>query len=271
MTRQRPHRPTTHLDVVAREWLTPHMLRLVLGGPNFAAFADSGFADAYIKLVFDPDGRPYPEPVDVAQIKAERPREEWPKTRTYTVRSIDREAQTISVDFVIHGDEGIAAPWAASVEPGDLVQFQGPGGAWSPVEEAGYHVLVGDESAVPAIAAGLERLPEDARGAVVVEASEYPIDLKKPEGVSIQWIVRGDAEYDPEALSRHVRGLDLESRRGDLAVFAHGEREAMKQLRRVFKELEVPRERLSISGYWAYGRAEDVFQAEKHTPVGKIA
>lgn len=270
MTLQRPHRPTTHLDVISKQWLTPDMLRLVVGGANFGAFADAGFADSYIKLVFDPDGKPYPEPVDVSQIRAEKPGEEWPKIRTYTVRSVDFDAQTISVDFVIHGDDGIAAPWAASVEPGDLVQFMGPGGAWSPVEEAGFHVFVGDESAVPAIAAGLERLPKDAVGAVVLETSEHPIELTKPEGVSIQWVVRGDAQYDPEVLSRHVRGLDLASKGEELAVFAHGEREAMKQLRRVFKELEIPRERLSISGYWAYGRAEDAFQAEKRTDVGKV-
>lgn len=270
MTRQRPHRPTTHLDVISKEWLSPDMLRLVVGGPNFGAFADAGVADAYIKLVFDPEGKPYPQPVDVSQMRAELPGEQWPKIRTYTVRSVDHEAQTLAIDFVIHGDEGIAAPWAGSAEPGDLVQFMGPGGKWLPSEDAGFHLFVGDESAVPAIAAGLERLPEDAIGAVVLEASEHAIELDKPEGVSVQWSVRGDAEYDPEALSRRVRGLDLASRSEELSVFAHGEREAMKQLRRVFSELEVPRERLSISGYWAYGRAEDVFQEEKRTDVGKV-
>ena len=270
MTRQRPPRPTTHLEVISRQWLTPDMVRLVVGGPNFDSFADTGFADSYIKLVFDPDGQPYPEPVDVAQLKAELPRTEWPKTRTYTVRAVDREARTLSIDVVIHGDEGIAAPWAAAIEPGGLVQFQGPGGAWSPVEDAGFHLLVGDESALPAIAAGLERLPSDAIGVAIIEVSEHPLELTRPEGVTIDWLVRGSDPYDPELLARRVRGLDLGSRDEEVAVFAHGEREAMKHLRRVFTELEIPRDRLSISGYWAYGRAEDAFQAEKKTDVGKV-
>lgn len=270
MIRERPNRPTTHLEVISKEWLTPDMLRLVVGGPNFPAFVDNGFADAYVKIVFDHEGRPYPEPVDVSALKAELPSDRWPKTRTYTVRSVDHDKQEVAIDFVIHGDEGLAAPWAVAAEPGDLIQFMGPGGAWSPVEDADFHVFVGDESAVPAIAAGLERLPEDAVGAVVLEASEHMLEISSPAGVSIDWFVRGEAAYDPDALSKRVRALDLARREGQVAVFAHGEREAMKGLRRVFNELEIPRERLSISGYWANGRVEDVFQAEKRTDIGKV-
>ena len=263
----RPHRPTTHLTVLRSERLTPHMLRLVLGGPNFGAFVDAGHADSYIKLVFDPEGRPYPEPVDVSHIRANETRDRWPKTRTYTVRTV--EPESISVDFVIHGDAGIAAPWARAAEPGDLVQFMGPGGAWSPRDDAEFHLFVGDESAVPAIAAGLERLPEDAVGAVLVEVSDHPLPLPAPAGMTVEWLVRGPAEYSPAALADRVRSLDL-AERGDVSVFAHGEREAVKELRRVFNELEIPREHLSISGYWARGRAEDQFQVEKRTEAGKI-
>ena len=266
---KRPARPTTHLEIVGKEWLSPHMLRLFFGGDNFEAFEDRGFADAYIKLLFAPDGRAYPQPIDNAAIRAERPSTEWPTTRTYTVRSVDTGARRIAVDFVIHGDSGIAAPWAVAVEIGDLVQFVGPGGAWSPVAEADFHLFVGDESSAPAIAAGLERLPSDAVGAVVIEASKHPLELPAPEGVNVQWTVRGDKPYAPNVLAELVRGLELPDA-ADLSVFAHGEREAMKGLRKVFKELEIPRERLSISGYWAYGRIEDEFQAEKRTPIGEV-
>ena len=271
MTNQRPARPTTHLEVVGKEWVSPHMLRLFVGGDNFDAFTDKGFADAYVKLLFAPNGKPYPEPVDNAALRAEVPSDQWPTTRTYTVRSVDAEARRIAVDFVIHGDSGLAAPWAVAVEVGDLVQFMGPGGAWSPDPEASFHLFVGDESSAPAIAAGLERLPSDAVGAVVIEASEHPFEIQHPEGVTVRWWVRGDAEYDPAKLTELVRELDLPSGEDSgLAVFAHGEREAMKHLRPLFRELGVPRERLSISGYWAFGRVEDVFQAEKREEIGKI-
>ncbi|WP_182170737.1 siderophore-interacting protein [Flaviflexus equikiangi] len=266
MKPQRPPRPTTHLTVLDRQWLTPHMVRLTAGGPNFDAFRDAGFADSYVKIVFDHEGRPYDEPVDVAALRASTPNETWPKTRTYTVRSVDRQARTISIDFVIHGDSGIAGPWAATVEPGSLIQFMGPGGAWSPADDADFHLFVGDESAIPAIAASLERLPGDAVGAVILEAAEHALDVSAPAGVTVEWIVRGGAEYDPTVLAERVGRLDLPE--GDVSVFAHGEREAMKHLRRLFRD--IPRERLSISGYWAYGREEDVFQAEKRTEIGKI-
>lgn len=266
MSKPRPPRPTTVLEVVGREWLTPHMVRIFAGGDGFDNFVDNGFSDAYVKLVFAADGTAFGEPVDVASMRESLPSEQWPKTRTYTVRSVDKEARRIAIDFVVHGDEGIAAPWAANVEIGDLVQFMGPGGAWSP-SESGYHLFVGDESALPAIAAGLERLPTNATGTAIVEVHEHPIDIVHPEGVQLHWVVRGSSPYDPGVLASRVRDLELPE---DVSVFAHGEREAMKQLRPIFKELEIPRERLSISGYWAYGRVEDVFQAEKRTDIGKI-
>lgn len=73
---------------------------------------------------------------------------------------------------------------------------------------------------------------------------------------------------DDEALIAAVRDLDWAV--GTPQVFAHGERETIKAIRRILKEREVPRESLSISAYWARGRAEDQFQAEKREPIGQI-
>ena len=267
MSQPRPPRPTTALEVKGSEWLTPHMVRIIAGGDGFEDFGSNGFADAYVKILFAADGSAFTEPVDVAAMRESLPSDQWPKTRTYSIRSIDEGARELAIDFVIHGDEGIAAPWAANAKPGDLLQFVGPGGAWSP-PEADFHLFVGDESALPAIAAGLERLPADARGAAIIEVHEHPLDVAHPEGVELHWVVRGSNEYDPGVLATRVRALQL--REEGLSVFAHGERESMKQLRPIFKELGLPRERLSISGYWAYGRIEDAFQAEKRTEVGKV-
>ena len=267
MSQSRPKRPTVRLEVIEKQWLTPHMLRLVVGGDGFDSFEWGGFSDSYCKLLFSHDGKPFAEPVDAGEMRETLPSDQWPKTRTYSIRWVDLEAQRLALDFVVHGDEGIAAPWAAAAEPGDLVQFMGPGGAWSP-KEAEFHLFVGDESAVPAIAAGLERLPADARGHVVIEVSEHTLEIEHPEGVTLEWFVRGDRKYDPAALAERVAALDWPT--ASVSVFAHGEREAMKALRPIFKEREIPRELLSISGYWAHGRIEDAFQAEKRTDIGKV-
>ena len=77
----------------------------------------------------------------------------------------------MAIDFVIHGDEGLAGPWAAHAQPGDEISFMGPGGKWAPSADADAHLLVGDEAAIPAIAAALEALPADARASVFLEVA----------------------------------------------------------------------------------------------------
>ena len=91
------------------------------------------------------------------------PPEDMPTVRTYTALFPDVEAGTVAIDFVIHGDEGVAGPWAAAAAPGDTLMANGPGGAYRPAADADWHLLVGDESALPAITAALDGLPEDAR------------------------------------------------------------------------------------------------------------
>lgn len=187
------------------------------------------------------------------------------------MRSFDRAARRIAIDFVVHGDEGLAGPWAQRARPGDTLTIMGPGGAYSPDPEAAWHLFAGDLSATPAIASALEALPADARGAAIIEVETDGdrIDLIAPAGVDVRWAVNPDVA-DVDFLARQVAVADWPGDRGTAQVFAHGERESIKAIRKVLRELQVPRERISISGYWARGRAEDAFQAEKSTPVGQI-
>ncbi len=246
----RTPRPVIALEVVGTERLSAHLVRVTLGGAGFSAFENRPETDKYVKLKFtDADGSPV--------------------TRTYTVRRVDAVAGTLDVDFVVHGDEGLAGPWAARAQVGDTIELMGPGGGYAPDAAADWHLLVGDLSAVPAIAAALEALPADAVGHafVEVESDEAIVPLEAPAGVEVEWIV--DPGHDVEALAAVVRQSDW--RPGDVQVFAHGERESMKALRRVlFDERGLERARVSLSGYWARGRTEDRFQAEKREPIGRI-
>ncbi|WP_415857367.1 siderophore-interacting protein [Sinomonas sp. G460-2] len=267
-------RPTLDLVVSRTEWLTPHLVRVVAGGPGFDAFEDNGFTDKYVKISF-PDALPggaWPDgPVDLTALKDSLPREQWPVTRTYTVRSFDLEARELAIDFVVHGDEGIAGPWAAGAKAGDRIVATGPGGAYSPDPKAKWHLFAGDESALPAIAAALEALPEDAKGIAFLEvgsAADAP-ELEAPQGIDVRWLSR-DGERAGETLVLAEAIAEAEWLSGNPSVFAHGERGAMKELRAVFKQRDLPRKQLSLSGYWAHGRAEDQFQAEKKLPVGQI-
>src|SRR3954451_9492260 len=158
-------------EVVATSQLTPHMIRVVLGGDGLTGFPAGEFTDHYVKLLFPPADAPYGVPYDVDRVRAELPAELWPVTRTYTVRAWDAATGELTIDFVWHGDEGLAGPWAAAAQPGDRIAFVGPGGGYAPSPDADWHLLAGDESALPAIAVALERLPAGARALAFVEVA----------------------------------------------------------------------------------------------------
>ncbi|MEU1011169.1 siderophore-interacting protein [Streptomyces sp. NPDC005890] len=257
---RKPRKPHT-AQVMRTERLTPHMQRVVLGGEGLAGFAADTCTDHYVKLLFGADGVTYPEPFDLERIRAEFPREQWPVTRTYTVRAWDPGRRELTLDFVIHGDEGLAGPWAVRAQPGDTVRFMGPGGAYAPDPEADWHLLAGDESALPAIARALETLPAGARAHAFVEVSGPEEEQKIVTDVPVVWLHRGDRPVG-ETLVEAVRGLEFPE--GRMHAFVHGEAGFVKELRRLLRvELEVPREDLSISGYWRLGHNEDGWQASK--------
>ncbi|MGV9689818.1 siderophore-interacting protein [Streptomyces sp. NPDC003444] len=253
----------TEARVVHTERITPHMVRLVLGGAGLDGFDAGEYTDHYVKLLFAPGGVTYPEPFDMERIREEFPREQWPTTRTYTVRAWDPERRELTIDFVVHGDEGLAGPWAARAEAGDTVRFLGPGGGYAPDEAADWHLLAGDESALPAIAAALERLPAGARAHAFVEIADAAEEqkLETAAGIDVTWLHRGDRPVG-ELLVEAVRALDFPA--GDVHAFVHGEAGFVKDLRRHLRlDREVPRERLSISGYWRLGKSDEAWRAIK--------
>jgi NADPH-dependent ferric siderophore reductase len=248
------------------------MVRIVAGGEGFSSFVNNDYVDRYVKIAFPQPDVDYPLPLDLWAVRESMPREQWPHTRTYTVRWVDEEKRELAIDFVIHGDEGLAGPWAAKAQPGDALVFTGPGGGYNPDPAADWHLFAGDEAALPAIAAAIESLPPEARGLAFLEvdsdAEIQPIAV--PAGLQINWLPRNGAPAgSSELLISAVR--DAEWPAGRVQVFAHGERGYMKSLREVlFRERGLERGQVSLSGYWAYGRVEDDFQAEKKLPIVQI-
>ncbi|WJY37291.1 siderophore-interacting protein [Streptomyces sp. P9-2B-2] len=266
MAAERPSRkkPAVHRARVRHtEQLTPHMVRVVLGGEGLTEFAAGEYSDHYVKLVFPRPGVAYPEPFDIAQIRTDFPRDQWPSTRTYTVRTWDAATRELTVDFVVHGDEGLAGPWAAAAQPGDEIFLLGPGGAYVPETAADWHLLAGDESALPAIAASLARMPAGVPVHAFIEVAgpEERQELDVPAGAEVTWLYRGAAPVGRELVAA-VRALAFPS--GRVQAFVHGEAGFVKELRRLLRvEREIPREDLSISGYWRTGHDEDGWQAAK--------
>jgi NADPH-dependent ferric siderophore reductase len=254
-----PPRTPTRTEVLEVERLTPHLIRVVVGGDGLAGFEAGEFTDHYVKLQLPPPGAGYRAPFDVEELRARLPREQWPRTRTYTVRSWDPDARRLTIDFVHHGDHGVAGPWAASAAPGDILQLVGPGGAYRPRPEADWHLLVGDTAVIPAVAASLEALPAGTPAHVLlaVEGPDDEVELPSPGDVRVTWI------------HGHERGLldvtaGLRFPPGRIQAFVHGEASMVREVRRhLLVDRGVAPDALSASGYWKRSRTEEGWREDK--------
>lgn len=253
---------STHLTVTSTEQITPSLRRVWFHSDDLSAFADSVDTDRYVKLVFLKPGVTYPEPLDVRALRGTMPPEDMPTVRTYTALFPDVAAGTLAIDFVVHGDEGVAGPWAAAAQPGDTLLVNGPGGGYRPDPSADWHLLVGDEAGVPAIGAALAALPSDAVGQVVVlvDSADHEPPLTAPAGITVTFLHRDGSDDQLEAA---VRALDWPP--GRVQAFVHGEaQEVMHGIRPyLYAERGLPRADVSISGYWRRGRTEEGFRQWK--------
>jgi NADPH-dependent ferric siderophore reductase len=268
-------RPVHTFEVVRSESITSHMVRVVLGGSGFDTFRPSEFTDSYVKLVFvadDVDMAALPRPLTLDSF-AELPAAKQPVIRTLTVRRTDAAAREIAIDVVVHGEHGAAGQWAATAEPGQAAYLMGPAGAYSPDPAADWHLLAGDETALPAIGVALEALPANAIGKAFIEIAgpEDEVPLIAPDGVQITWIYRGgradligeDRAGDHAPLIEAVKTAAWLP--GQVHAFVHGEAQTvMHNLRHyIRKDREVDAKWASISGYWRRGRTEETFRQWK--------
>jgi NADPH-dependent ferric siderophore reductase len=264
-TPRRPRVPRL-VEAVDVERLTPQMIRIVFGGAGLDGFDAGAFTDHYVKLQVPPRGATYGAPFDQEDIRARLPQEQWPRTRTYTVRAWDAEAGRLTIDFVVHGDEGVAGPWAAAAAPGDRLQLQGPGGAYAPDPSAAWHLLVGDASVIPAISASLARIPAGIPVHVLIEVEdpEEEQPLQTPGDLHLTWLHRDATARtgESEPLAEAVAVLTVPD--GPVQAFVHGEAAAVRAVRRhLLVDRALPREALSISGYWKRTRTEEGWRDDK--------
>jgi NADPH-dependent ferric siderophore reductase len=242
------------------ERLTPNFVRIVFGGPGLADFAADEFSDSYVKLQIPPPGAPYAAPFDPERLRAEHPRELWPRTRTYTVRAWDPGRRELTVDFVVHGDAGYAGPWAEAARPGDLAQLVGPGGGYAPDPDGPWHLMVGDAAVLPAIAASLARVPAGRPVRVLVQLPDAAdrLPLESPGELVVEWV----EEAGDEALLEALRRLELPA--GTPHAFVHGEAAAVRAVRRhLVAELGFPAGSMSASGYWKRSRSDEEWRQDK--------
>lgn len=264
------------LEVLRIEDVTPGMRRVVFGGAGLQAHTRDGEeVPAIVSDGFDDDMRMiFPHPVT-----GERPypvslgdgRLDWTAEvnelfRTYTVRKWDPEAGDFGelvVDFARHG-AGLAEGWSAAASVGDRVFAAGPKNCASLPVHTDWLLLIGDETALPAIGRCLEETPAGHRVVAVVEVAEradIQSDLTEvacAASLDLRWVVRAEGGDFTEVVAA-LRDEEDVLPEGTPFVWAGGEAGRLKAVRRFVKELGVPREHVQITGYW---RRNDAVAAE---------
>jgi NADPH-dependent ferric siderophore reductase len=260
-----------HGRVATTEHLTPGLVRVVLEGGDLADLEMPDATDAYVNAAFRPAGAPYAEVFDPQTVRDTYPDAEPPARRRYTVRAWDPDAHRLTIDFVVHGDSGVAGPWAAHAQAGDVLVFTGPSGGYRPDPSADWHHMLGDESALPAIAASLEALPAGAHAVVrvVCDGPAHEIDLSSPADVDLAWLHRHGDERDESLLLAAAEAVDFG--RGTPFGFVHGEADEIRGVRRhLLQDRGLTRQHLSCSPYWRRTMSDEAWRRIKRDYVAAM-
>ncbi len=245
--------------------LTPRLVRVTFTGPDLAHVVD-GAPDQYVKVFFPAPGTRSPQlppPLDDDAMSWYRryltmPDDVRPAMRTYTVRNARPRVAELDIEFLLHDDAGPGSSWAASARPGDEVALLGPHGLYDVPTGTSWQLLVGDESAVPAIAAICERLPEQAKAVVFVEVADATDEIPLAghgDRVDVRWVHRGDSPVGTAVLAA-VREATLPP--GAPYAWISGEAGLVKHVRRhLVREREVDKRHITFTGYWRLGRSEE--------------
>jgi NADPH-dependent ferric siderophore reductase len=287
------------VEVRATRRLSPTFLRVTFTGDGLDRFADNGY-DQRIKFFL-----PLPEHGFAHLPRSEDWYAEWcalPEERrnpmrTYTVRAVRPHLSEVDIDIALHGATGPASTWATQAGPGSTACLMGPdadhdgvhGGVdYRPHDDAGFVFLGGDETAVPAVAAILERMPAGTRGEAYLEVPDPGdrLELARPPGVQVTWLAREGKPHGDrlipavrEATNRifgpaprkkdDLEDIDVDvddlwevpetAAEGRFYAWLAGEAAMIRTLRRhLVAECGVDRRAVAFMGYWRQGRPENI-------------
>jgi NADPH-dependent ferric siderophore reductase len=233
--------------------LTPHMRRITLTGQDLDRFATDD--NLHVRLFFPPDGHAPEWPTrGVNGLSQAIDPARRPQVRKYTIRRIDLGAGEVDIDFVLHADAGPGSDWAGRARPHDVIGMAGPGGRG--IRAADWHLLVGDETALPAIARALEGLPATASGVAIVEIPDEAdrLALSKPEGIQLRWLHRTNGS---PSLDEVVREISIPKDRAHFC-WAGAEFDAIQKIRRYWRdECGVAKADQLAVAYWRRGAEGD--------------
>ena len=217
------------------EAVTPHVRSIVFAGESLVDFVSDSFDD-HVKLFVEVGG-------------------DEPVRRDYTPRRFDPSARELTIEFSLHGDGPVAA-WAARARPGDSVVVGGPRGSFVVPVDYDWHLLVGDETALPAIARRLGELPASTTARVLVQTDDRADrrTLASAAALEVEWVDTRDALVDAVAATTLPDG--------DGYAWCAGEAAAIARIRTVLvADKGHDRRAIRASAYWkrgASGHHEDL-------------
>jgi NADPH-dependent ferric siderophore reductase len=220
-------------EVVESERMSPGMQQVTLSAPELDGFRYEPGQD--VMLLVAADGT-------------------RPVRRRYTIRSMDRAKLTLTLNVVRH-DDGPGERWIRATRPGDRIEGIGPRGKITTRPEADWHLLIGDDSAMPAILAMTEALPGDADATLVIEVPtpDDEQELLAPARTRLSWLHRlGRPAGDPQALAAEAEEIELPAGAGHAYLF--GEASVVLRLREILAGRGLSQEQMSPKAYWGRGR-----------------
>ncbi|MBG6242353.1 MAG: siderophore-interacting protein [Candidatus Symbiopectobacterium sp. Dall1.0] len=286
-----------------KAYLTPSLMRCVFSGESVRQMKMDS-PDQRIKLLLPPADGVFPELPDSDEWYCQwlaLPKAQRSVMRTYTLRDVDAANGEMAVQFVVHGTEGPASAWAIQAQPGDALRIVAPcvgddegdsgGYEWLPTAEMTHALLIGDETALPAIKGILEQLAQQSNPVQVQAFIEVPleadcVDMSAFAFAEVHWLPRKPqgASYGERLLHSvraHVRLPDIrsEAETTELHELAEGEvlwesasqthgqffglvaaeSSVVKNLRRYLSgERQVPRDIITFMAYWSRERQRDL-------------
>lgn len=250
------------LTVQSKTYLTPHYIRIILTGSeaDIRQFEQAGIGDN--NKIFIPQQKDQPvawpgytrQESDPGDIAPGLP----PYKRTYTLRQLDSDNRTMTIDFVAHGANGPGSCWAIEARPGDQLGVGMKARRKLLLPEAQQYLLVGDITALPVIAVMLEKLPAMAQATVLLEVPQSVDEqiLCSPADVHIHWIYNPQPEKE-DRLSAALENIVLPREDVTRFAFVAAESSAVKAIRRILLEARGwSSAEARFQAYWKAGEAE---------------
>jgi NADPH-dependent ferric siderophore reductase len=244
-------------QVVNARRITPHAVRVTVGGEDLRRFRPMGF-DQWFRLYIPQEGqqdlrRPGRAGLSGYVQYLSIPKANRPVMRNYTVRAFRTDTAELDIDVMTH-EGGVASAWAERAGPGDQVALVDEGIMYTPPADIDWTLLVCDESGLPAVAGICESLPRDAQGEAFIEIPG-PDDVQEidaPVGVRLHWLSREDPHARPGGRAQ-AAVTALDPPKGRPYAFVVGESAMVTGLRRfLVTERAIPKEDVSFCGYWRH-------------------